>query len=547
MPTPRLLLLPVLLLLALAAAAPAGASTTQESMFQDDPLLVYGTETTGALPTGQSFSAAQETVQKRTLDKLKRLGVDRIRVSVFWALVAPANASRTKPAFNAADPGQYDPEAWTRYDKLLVNAANRGIAVNMNITSPVPRWAAGNPEREDLVGTYEPDPVEFAHFVTAVGTRYSGTYRPVAGGPALPRADYWSIWNEPNQPGWLTPQWVPDRSAPGGFAEAAPRIYRALADAMWSGLQVSGHGGDTILVGEMAPKGQVTARGISRAMKPRRFILRVYCLDDNAVPLRGADATRNGCPTDGPVEAFRDAHPGLFKVTGLAHHPYEVSQRPDAPPLDPEFFTTANLRALGSLMGRIFARYGAPVPGKLPGSFPLYLTEYGYQTSPPDPLGVTLAQQAAYLNQAEYLTARNRAVKTLSQFLLIDDRPVAGKTAAARFGATFQSGLQTLQGRRKPAYAAYRFPLHVVRSGRDAKVWGLLRVGRPNTRETVRIEGLARGAKRYRLLRTVRTEPRRGYLEAAVRLTRTTRVRLAWTDPATKAVVRSRSAVIGVR
>jgi len=546
---PRRLLALVLLVLLSALAGPvvAGASTTQESTFQDDPLLVYGTETTGPLPTGQAFTPAQENVQKRTLDKLKALGVDRIRVSVFWALVAPANASTTKPAFNASDPAQYDPGAWTRYDRLLVNAGNRGIKVNMNITSPVPRWAAGTSERPELQGTYEPDPVEFARFVTAVGSRYSGTFAPAPGAAPLPRADYWSIWNEPNQPGWLTPQWVPDPSVPGGFAEAAPRIYRALADAMYSGLSISGHGGDTLLVGEMAPKGQVTARGISRAMKPRRFILRVYCLDDNAQPLKGAAATRNGCPTGGTVEEFREAHPGLFKVSGLAHHPYEVSQAPDVVPSDPEFFTTGNLRALGSLMGRVFARYGAPVPGTGKGGFPLYLTEYGYQTSPPDPLGVTAAQQAAFLNKAEWMTWRNKAVKTLAQFLLIDDRPVAGKTAAQRFGATFQSGLQTLQGRRKPSYDAYRFPLHVVRSGRAAKVWGLLRPGRANTRERVRIEGRPKGAKRYRTLRTVRTEPRRGYLEAAVKLRRTTRVRLAWTDPATKKVIRSRTAVIGVR
>ncbi len=537
----------LLLLLAVACvASPANASTTQESMFQDDPLLVYGTERTGPLPSGQSFSPAQETVQKRTLDKLKDLGVDRIRVSVFWALVAPANASQTKPAFNASDPAQYDPGAWVRYDKLLVNAANRGIKVNMNLTSPVPRWAAGTSERADLQGTYEPDPVEFARFVTAVGSRYSGTFAPAPGAAPLPRADYWSIWNEPNQAGWLTPQWVPDPAAPGGFADAAPKIYRALADAMFTGLSISGHGGDTLLVGEMAPKG-LNVKGISRSMKPRRFILRVYCLDDNAVPLRGAEATRNGCPTSGTVEAFRDAHPGLFKVSGLAHHPYELSQGPDVVPKDREFFTTGNLKALGSLMGRIFARYGAPIPGTGKGGFPLYLTEYGYQTSPPDPLGVSNAQQAAFLNKAEWITARNKAVKTLAQFLLIDDRPVAGRTAAERFGASFQSGLQTLQGRRKPAYAAYRFPLHVVRSGRNAKVWGLLRIGRPNTRETVRIEGRPKGAKKYRTLRTIRTESRRGYLEAAVRLRRSTRVRLAWTDPATRRVVRSRTAVIGVR
>ena len=518
---------------ALGATAPGvvQASTTQESTFQDDPLLVYGDEVT----------------QKRTLDRLKRLGVDRIRVSVFWRIVAPDNDRPTKPAnFNAADPGAYPRGAWDRYDRLIVAAQRRGIAVNLNVTAPAPDWATGTPleGRTDLKPTWDPSPTEFARFVTAAGSRYSGTYA------GLPRVDYWSIWNEPNQPGWLTPQWLPDKSAPGGFADAAPRMYRVLADAMYTGLAVSGHGGDTILVGETAPKGQARVRGISRAMKPRRFLLRVYCLDDNAQPLKGAEARRNGCEESGRVEGFRDAHPGLFRVTGLAHHPYELSLAPEQAPQDPEFFTTGNLKALGSLMGRVFRRYGAPIPGSGRGGFPLYLTEYGYQTDPPDPTGVSRAQQAAYLNRAEWITARNRAVKTLSQFLLHDDRPVAGKTTLQRFGATFQSGLATQDGKRKPSYDAYRFPIHVpssVRRGTRVRVWGLLRPGRPNTRESVRIEGRPAGARRYRRLATVRTESRRGYLQKSIRLRRTTRVRLTWIDPASKKPVRSRSVTVAVR
>jgi len=521
--TLRPTLLLALFTAALAVSSPALASTTQESTFQDDPLLVYGDEVT----------------QKRTLDKLKRLGVDRIRVSVFWRVVAPANDQSKKPEnFNASDPAAYPKGAWDRYDRLIVAAHNRGIAVNLNITSPAPDWATGDPgDRPDLKATWTPDPNEFARFVTAVGSRYTGGYE------GLPRVDYWSIWNEPNQPGWLTPQWVPDASAPGGFAEAAPRLYRALANAMWSGLSISGHGGDTILVGETAPKGQVRARGVSRAMKPRPFLLRVYCLDDNAQPLKGAAATRNGCP--GTIDGFADANPGLFKVAGLAHHPYELSRAPEVAPEDPEFFTTGNLRALGSIMGRVFARYGAPIPGSGRGGFPLYLTEYGYQTSPPDPTGVSRAAQAAYLNRAEWITSRNRAVKTLSQFLLLDDKPVAGRSALERYGATFQSGLATDAGKRKPSYAAYRFPVHAFRRGTRVSVWGLLRVGRAATREAVRIEGRPSGARRWRTLRRAKSEPRRGYLSTTLTLRRATRLRLAWTDPATRKVVRSR--VVTVR
>ena len=62
-------LLPLILAAIVLAALPsaASASRTQESMFQDDPRLVYGTP----------------EMQERTLDQLQAFGVDRIRVSVF--------------------------------------------------------------------------------------------------------------------------------------------------------------------------------------------------------------------------------------------------------------------------------------------------------------------------------------------------------------------------------------------------------------------------------------------------------------------------------
>ena len=62
-----------LALLLLAVPATARASAQQETTFQDDDLLVFGDADT----------------QARTLDTVKALGADRLRVSVFWTVVAP--------------------------------------------------------------------------------------------------------------------------------------------------------------------------------------------------------------------------------------------------------------------------------------------------------------------------------------------------------------------------------------------------------------------------------------------------------------------------
>ena len=460
-----------------ALAAPAAAAPDQEAMFQDDNLLVYGTPAKVA----------------ETLDELRSLGVDRLRISVFWNVVAPPQRPE---GFNAADPAQYPANAWDRSDTVVRLARERGMGVNFNITTPAPGWATGNPERADLKDTWEPNPVEFGRFVQAVGTRYDGNH-----GPA--RVDYWSIMNEPNQAGWLTPQW---RSQNGVWVEAAPRIYRTLVAAAWDALRATGHGEDTILVGELAPKGLRDNRGESRSIDALRFIRRLYCLDDNLQVLGGAAAEAHGCPTSDQIAGFPGQNPGLFQMTGWAHHPYELLLAPDRRQTWPDWVTTANLDDLQSLLRRIRARYALPA-----GTVPVYLTEFGYQTNPPDRLAVTPAQQAAYLNHAEFLAYSRREVRTLAQFLLLDD--------GAPIERTFQSGLRFRDGSPKPAYEAYRVPIHVptprVRSGRRLRVWGGVRTARGGASVEVQVRGRT-ARSRWRRIGGAATNER-GYIDLQMR------------------------------
>jgi hypothetical protein len=501
--------------LPLALATAAHGSVQQESMFQDDPRIVY----------------ADPSELGRTLDVLHSLGVDRIRVSVFWGLVAPSNTSRNKPNFNAADPGAYG-GGFDRYDRIVRGAYARGMAVNFNITGPAPLWVTGSPERQDIAATYTPSAREFDLFVRAVGNRYGGQF--TANGSAVPRVDYWSIWNEPNQAGWLTPQWLPDPRRKGRWYEVAPKLYRSLVAAAYDGLVASGHGGDVILIGETAPKG-LDVRGITRSLKPMRFIRDLYCVDSRQRSLRGRRASLLGCPeTADQIRAFPDQNPGLFLATGFSHHPYELTFSPHRRPTDKEFVTIANLPKLTRTLNAILHHYGRSKPGGLP----LYLTEFGYQTSPPDPLGVTLRRQAAYLNEAEFISYTNPAVRTLDQFLLVDDKPIPGfpRNSVAAWGATFQSGLMHLSGHKKPAFNAYRFPIHLprraVRRGRTVRVWGLVRTAPNGQAQQVTVQFKRNG--RGRKLRTIavrQTEPTHGYLDTRVRVPGSGLIRLVWQEP----------------
>jgi hypothetical protein len=499
------------LVLALGAAAPAAASRTQESMFQDDDLIVYGA------PDGVAS----------TFDTLQQLGVDRVRASVFWKVVAPDAGSQTRPAsFDAANPDAYPPGSWDRYDEIVRLAQARGLQVNFDITGPAPKWATGNPQREDIDETYTPDPQEFDWFVRAVGTRYSGSFAP-AGGAPLPRVSYWEIWNEPNQAGWLTPQWQPDPADAKAQLAASPQIYRSLADGAWDALAATGHGTDTILVGSTAPKG-LDVQGETRSIKPLPFIRALYCLDDHLQFFRGEAAKARGCPESGQAHAFPAAHPELFRMTGWAHHPYELTFAPDRRPADPDFATIANLDVLSTLLRKVFQRYGQPEPK---GGVPLYLTEFGYQTNPPDPLGVSPARQASYRDQAEYMTWCNRRVRTLSQFLLVDGGdPV---------GLTFQSGLRFHDGRDKPAMGTYRLPVWLpkrrARRGSRIAVWGLVRPAATGTAAKVAIQFRARHGRRWRTISSPATS-RAGYLERRVKLPGTGAIRLLWNGVASRTV-----------
>ena len=488
-------------LAAMALPGVAVASSTQESTFQDDELLVRGDAAT----------------QARTLDTMKALGADRVRVTLVWRLVAPAGAEATKPAgFDASNPAAYPAGAWDAYDRLVRLADERGLGIGFDIGPPAPNWATGTPPgRPDIDPTFDPSAAEFAAFVRAAGRRYPGVH-------------YWSIWNEPNQAATLTPQWLHDPRDPTRWVPAAPQVYRRLLDAGWSALQDSGHARDTILIGETAPKGLLEARDVTQSTDPQRFVRELYCLDDTLQLYQGTSAEVRGCPTSDQTATFARDHPALFVATGWAHHPYELSLAPDSPPRHSDSWVTmGNLRDLSRLLRRIRARYGQPADAPLR----LYLTQYGYQTKPPDPDGVSPSLQAEYLNHAEYLAWHNRSVHTLGQFLL--------KDAGSPIATTFQSGLRTAAGQRKAAYDAYALPVWLpsarVRAGTPLEVWGLVRAAPNGRRVQVSIQVRRRGSKTWVPVAKRATAGPRGYLSTSVRVSGSGDLRLAWKEHRSRA------------
>lgn len=456
------------------------------------------------------------------LDELHHLGVDSVHVYMHWSDIAPDASSTRRPSFDAASPAAYPASGWRVYDTVARGVAARGMQLYVDLVAPAPRWASGPGAPHPASQTqWRPSAPEFTQFVRAVGTRYSGHYAPAGGSRPLPRVRYWAIWNEPNLGFQLAPQ-----IAPNSTDVAAPRLYRGLVDAAWSALTASGHSRDTILIGEVGPAGSsVGSPGLFGATAPLRFLRALYCVDESYHPLRGAAASGVGCPATGSgTAAFASTHPGLFKATGFADHPYPQGLPPNqVTPGEPDYTELAEVPKLERTLDTLQRAYGSGT------RFPIYSTEYGYQTHPPDmePGTVTQAAAADYLNWSEYLTWLDPRLRTYDQYLMND--PVAGN---------FATGLKSATGVLKPAYAAFRMPIYLpvtsTARGHALVVWGDVRPAAALTShraQRVRIQFQASGAGLFKTVRTVPITNPNGYFEVAQKFSDSGTVQLAWSYP----------------
>ncbi|HEX3872601.1 MAG TPA: cellulase family glycosylhydrolase [Solirubrobacteraceae bacterium] len=407
------------------AAAPAHASSSQTTVFEAPRDLLNPQTRPAALVT------------------LQHLGVHAIRVILTWNDVAPTPDAATPPAgFDATNPASYD---WGQYDDVMAAAAARGWKVLLTVTGQVPRWAT--PGGVDHLT--RPDDLDFEGFMTAVGRHYGKQVKLI------------SIWNEPNQPQFLLPQFQDGQPA-------SPRIYRGLYQAAIAGLRASGnYTGMQVLFGETSPV------GTGHVVAPLTFLRDALCL--SATYKMSSSCSK-------------------LPMAGYAHHAYTTKA-------GPFYVPPANDVTIGVLSRLSTALDRAGAAGAIPRGTPIYLTEFGIQSQPDPYLGVTLAQQAEYLGISEHIAYENPRVKLFSQYLLRDDPTLAGPPSVAYSG--FQSGLETAGGRKKPSYSSWPIPLTVTRtSTTGVSLWGLVRPATGATNVEVEVKD---GGGAYKRLLTRRT------------------------------------------
>ena len=386
-------------------------------------LLVPCSVASAAPDQVMTFEAPRELLndraRDRTLDEIQTMGVTRIRALVYWSQFTARSASDTPPKFDLRDPDAYAEENWGLLDRLVAAADARGIEIMLTLTGPGPDWATK--KRDD--GITRPSAKQYGRWVTAVARRYGD------------RVDLWSIWNEPNHPRFLGPQY-------SGGEPASPQIYRALYLAGEKAIHgVRGGGGDKVLFGETAPV------GTSTLVEPLVFLRRALCLSE-------------------AYERNRDCN--KVRMEGFAHHAYARKGNPFFRSIKTDEVSIGTLDRLTKALDR------AAKAGAIKRKRPIFLTEFGVQSYPDKQAGVPLRKQAEYLAISEHIAYVNRRVKSISQYLLRDDKKRFGEGKAERYGG-FETGLRHANGKKKPAYTGFMLPLRVSEAGASHVLWGRVR------------------------------------------------------------------------
>ncbi len=375
----------------------------------------------------------------QAMPRAREAGATWWRAELRWSRIAPTQPPTTADARNPAWAG-YD---WRLTDRVVRNAAASGLQV-LPYVRLAPAWAEGakRPAVSRLVpaGTWRPSPSALDAFATALAKRYSGRFPdPLTPGANLPRIRWFQAWNEPNLYTDLTPQWKRSR---GEWVPASPDHYRRLANAFYSGVK-RGQSGAKVLSAGTGPFGDLND-GDPR-MPPVRFWRELLCVRDGKVP-RATKCRKS------------------VRFDAVAHQPYPIGP-PRRTARNKDDAVVPDVRKITRLLPAA-TRAGTLRPKT---KKPLWITEYAWESTP-DPDGVSLNEQAQYLQASLYVLWQQGA-RVITWWQLRDEAPTPA------FNATFQSGIflrgaTPAQDEPKPAYTAFRFPFTAYRTNGVARLWG---------------------------------------------------------------------------
>jgi hypothetical protein len=317
-----------------------------------------------------------------------------LRVNLYWGGRAGVADRRPARAIDPNDPA-YD---WTLYDRTVNFAAQHRIRILFSIYG-TPSWA-----NRSAGLTAPPTRIaDLRNFAFAAARRYSGLF-PGPDGRTLPPVKLWLAWNEPNLSLGLKRQY---RRAGERWVVQSAIDYKNICTAIYDGVHGTMVKGEKVACGATAPRGNNQPSSSRPTVSPLAF-----------------------------MRALKAAGLSARKFDAFAHHPY-YGRRTETPTSRPSA-TAVTMGNIGTLVTELTRLWGAKR---------LWITEYGYQTNPPDrAFGVSYAKQATYMKQAFAIARKNPRIDMMLWFLLRDEPKLGG----------WQSGLMTRTGQKKPSFNVFR-------------------------------------------------------------------------------------------
>ncbi len=345
---------------------------------------------------------------------VQKAGATFVRLSIDWREIAPRSADKRRPAhFIATDPA--DPGYHWRYFDSQVRLASKYELEPIVTVTGAPRWALRPVRRAG--GLSRADPVEYSYFLRAAATRYDGS------SPDLPQVRYWQIWNEPNHPG--RPQ----------LKAGAADWYRDLVNRAATAVHAASP--DNLVVA-----GGTSPYTTSTAVAPLAFMRQLLC-----------------------VSGVVDPRPTCAKTIHFdvwSHHPY-TSGAPSGHAPGGDDVAVADLSKVRNLL-RAAVKVGHLVSDE-PVRF--WVTEFSWDTNPPDPRGVPLALQSRWIAEALY-RMWDAGVSLVAWWRIRDD-PL--RLTFYQSGLYFR-GPSISKDVPKRSFYAFRFPVVAFEKEGQVQVWG---------------------------------------------------------------------------
>jgi hypothetical protein len=364
---------------------------------------------------------------------MRRGVVALVVLAVLVLLPAAHSASSSTPAFGIED------DAWLMYGPGTLSGRLTTLdSLGTRLVRFTLRWDQVAPSRPAAPRNPSDPAYEWGQFDTVLRALHADGIQTVV---TLYGAPSWSNGGHP-------PNWLPS-SGYADFAYAASKRFPWVHQwTVWN-----------------EPNGRTFSVPVSAKAYVRQLLNPAFASLHEAssanVVAGGVTSPRKTPSGVAPLTFMLGMKAAGARLDAYAHNPYPVSPR------ETPFHSTCvgcavlTMASLPAIRADVTRAFGA--------STQLWLTEYGYQTNPPDRLlGVSYAAQARYLGEAALRVWRQPGVTMLIQFLVRDEPSIGG----------WQSGLFSAGGKAKPALHAFALPLaQVSRRGGTVVLWGQVRPG----------------------------------------------------------------------